>query len=45
MGFPDATLYEIQEEGMQPVKFKETDHYRVTKTFLDNPEHYLRHLR
>lgn len=45
MGFPDATLYEIQEEGMQAVKFKETDHYRITKTFLDNPEHYLRHLR
>ena len=45
MGFPDATLYEIQEEGMQPVKFKETDHYRITKTFLDNPDHYLRHLR
>jgi predicted ATPase len=45
MGLPDATLYEIQEDGMQPVNYKETDHYRITKTFLDNPEHYLRHLR
>jgi len=45
MGIPDAKLYEIQEEGMQQVKYKETDHYRITKTFLDNPEHYLRHLQ
>ena len=45
MGIPGATLYEIQEEGMQRVEYKDTDHYRITKTFLDNPEHYLRHLR
>jgi predicted ATPase len=43
MGIPGATLYEIQEEGMRQVQYKETDHYRITKTFLDNPEHYLRH--
>ncbi|HWK04213.1 MAG TPA: hypothetical protein VNS58_11310 [Puia sp.] len=45
MGMPDATLYEVQEDGMQQVKYKETDHYRITKTFLDNPEYYLRHLK
>ncbi|HVV04144.1 MAG TPA: AAA family ATPase [Puia sp.] len=45
MGIPEAMLYEIQEDGMQQVKYKETDHYRITKTFLDNPEYYLRHLR
>src|SRR5258708_3422219 len=45
MGMPDATLYEIQEDSMQQVKYKETDHYRITKTFLDNPEYYLRHLK
>jgi predicted ATPase len=45
MGIPEAKLYEIQEDEMQEAKFKETDHYRVTKNFLDNPENYLRHLR
>jgi predicted ATPase len=45
MGIPDATLYGIREEGMERVTFKETDHYRVTKRFLDDPESYLRHLR
>jgi predicted ATPase len=44
MGIPDASLYEIQEDSMKIVDFKETDHYRITKTFRDNPEHYLRHL-
>ena len=44
MGIPGATLYEIQETEMKQVSYKETDHYRITKTFLDNPEYYLRHL-
>ncbi len=44
MGIPGATLYEIQEDNMQQVSYKETDHYRITKTFLDNPQYYLRHL-
>jgi predicted ATPase len=30
---------------MQAVEFEETDHYRITKSFLDNPESYLRHLK
>jgi predicted ATPase len=45
MGIPGARLYEIQDDSMQPVKFEETDHYRITKSFLDNPESYLRHLK
>lgn len=44
MGIPGAVIYEIQEDSMKPVEYKETDHYRITKTFLDNPEYYLRHL-
>ncbi len=44
MGIPNATLYEIQEDSMKAVEYRDTDHYRITKTFLDNPEHYLRHL-
>lgn len=43
MGIPNATLYEIREDEMQEVSYKETDHYRITKAFLDNPQTYLRH--
>ena len=45
MGIPFATLYEIQEDGMKPVDFKETDHYKITKAFLDDPQNCLRHLQ
>jgi predicted ATPase len=44
MGFPGARIYEIREEGMQQVNYEDTDHYRVTKAFLDNPDSYLRHI-
>ena len=43
MGIPNAAIFEIQEDGMQLVAYKETDHYRITRTFLDNPNYYLRH--
>jgi predicted ATPase len=45
MGIPDAAIYQISEEGMDRVTYKETEHYRITKRFLDDPESYLRHLR
>ena len=44
MGLPGALLYEITEDGMVKVEYQETEHYRITKTFLDRPEVYLRHL-
>lgn len=44
MGIPGAVLYEIQEDAIQQVEFTDTEHYRITKTFLDNPQAYLRHL-
>jgi predicted ATPase len=45
MGIPGALLYEIQEDAIQRVEFTDTEHYRITKTFLDNPQAYLRYLQ
>ena len=45
MGIPGALLYEIREAEMEQVEFRNTEHYRITKTFLENPEAYLRHLQ
>jgi predicted ATPase len=45
MGIPGAILYEIQDDAMKKVEFDETEHCRITKAFLDNPEVYLRHLQ
>jgi len=44
MGIPGALLYEIKEDGMNKVGYEETEHYRITKTFLNNPDLYLREL-
>lgn len=44
MGLPGAYLYEIQETGISHVEYEETEHYRITKSFLDNPKQYLRYL-
>ncbi len=43
MGIPNASLYEILDDGMEKVAYTETNHYRITKNFLDNPQFYLRH--
>ena len=42
MGIPGALIYEIQEDGMKAVDYTATDHYVTTKTFLNNPEYYLK---
>ncbi len=36
--FPDAEIYEIRENGIFSVPYKETKHYRTTVRFLQNPE-------
>lgn len=45
MAYPGACLYEISDRGMVRTEFSETEHYRVTKSFLDHPEVFLRHLK
>jgi len=44
MGIPGAVLYEIREDGMHKTDFRDTEHYTITRSFLENPEQFLRHL-
>ena len=44
MSYPGALIYSFSEQGVQPIAYKETEHYRVTKAFLDSPERMLKHL-
>ncbi len=44
LAFPDADILEFSQEGIKRVDYKDTEHYRITKRFLENPEkmmHYL----
>ena len=42
MAFPRARIYELSEEGVRAVEYRETEHYQVTRRFLENPERMLR---
>ncbi|MEV6773649.1 AAA family ATPase [Nocardia sp. NPDC051030] len=41
MSYPDSWIYQIGETGVERVEYEDTDHYRITRTFLDNPAKYL----
>ncbi len=38
--YPNAKIYKL-DNGIEPLSYEQTDHYRVTKGFLDNPAKYL----
>jgi len=44
MAIPGASVFEISEHGMENVAVEETEHFHLTKSFINNPEAYLRHL-
>ncbi len=40
MSYPDSIIYELSN-GVKEVKYKDTEHYKITKAFLDKPEKML----
>ena len=44
MAFPGARLYQLGEDGIHPVAYQETEHYQLTRRFLEDPERMLRYL-
>lgn len=44
MAFPGAEIMEFSADGIRKVCYKETEHYQITKRFLDNPEQMLHYL-
>ena len=44
MAFPGAEIWEFSEQGVKKSPYKETEHYRITKQFLENPEKMLHYL-
>jgi len=41
LAYPDALIYQMSADGMEPVAYTETEHYRVTRDFLNRPEKML----
>ena len=44
MTFPNAEILEITEDGINSVDYKETEHFLITKRFMDAPEKMLESL-
>ena len=44
MAYPNAVILQLADTGLEPVAYEETDHYRLTKRFLDHPAHSLSQL-
>lgn len=44
MTFPGADIMEFSSAGIRRVSYEETEHYQITKQFLDNPQRMLGYL-
>ena len=44
MAYPNAWIYSFSEKGIERVAYQDTEHYRVTRDFLGNPQRMLRFL-
>ncbi len=44
MAYPDAWIYQLDGDGIRRVEYRETEHYAVTKEFLERPERMLERL-
>lgn len=42
--YPGATIYQFDQSGVHETTYEETEHFYLTKSFLNNPAAYLRHL-
>jgi predicted ATPase len=44
LAYPGAAIYLIDGSGINTVNYEDTEHYEVTKAFLENPERMLKEL-
>lgn len=44
MAYPGAEILRLGADGIRSVDYRETEHYQVTKQFLDDPERMLKYL-
>jgi predicted ATPase len=44
MAYPEATIFSFDESPIQSVAYDDLEHVAITRSFLNNPDQYLRHL-
>jgi predicted ATPase len=41
LGYPDALIYHATPQGLDPTAYEDTDHFQVTRNFLNRRETFL----
>jgi predicted ATPase len=44
LAYPGALIYELRDEGLIETAYEDTDHFQLTRAFLEAPERFLRRL-
>jgi ABC-type sugar transport system ATPase subunit len=44
LSYPGAVLFSLDGDSIREVDYRETEHYRITRDFLNAPERYFAHL-
>ena len=44
MAYPEARILQFDEGDIREIPYNEVEHVTVTRSFLNNPDSYLRHL-
>lgn len=44
LAYPQATIYSCDSDFLKTISYTDTEHYKITKNFLDNPSLFLHHL-
>lgn len=44
LAYPKATIYSCDSDTIKKIAYTDTDHYQITKRFLEDPQDYLQHL-
>ncbi|MGB3226034.1 MAG: AAA family ATPase, partial [Desulforhopalus sp.] len=42
LSYPNAQIYQLEESGLKCIEYEETEHYRITRDFLNRPEKMLK---
>ncbi len=44
LAYPESTIYSCDSGILEKIAYTDTKHYQITKNFLNNTDHYLKHL-
>lgn len=44
MSYPNAEIFELNEEGIRKINYKDSEHYQITRDFIEKPEIMFKHL-